>query len=102
MYVDLKVLPFPSAADVSVKPPRLRMADPITELQISVSKDQEQTLSSQGSTKVDGNLNSGTSGSTVLLWYKSGGNKPVTRVQFSFRSEMDGGLNASAVLVYNG
>ncbi|XP_036454025.1 uncharacterized protein LOC118826985 [Colossoma macropomum] len=70
------------------------MAQAITELQVSTNRDEEDKFK-KDFTKVDGNLNSGTSGPEVFLWYKKEGNKPVTRIQFSFRTEMDHALDAS-------
>ncbi|XP_037387459.1 uncharacterized protein LOC119261812 [Pygocentrus nattereri] len=69
--------------------------EPINEIQISVSEEEEIQLNNDGFTRVDGNLNSGTTGPDVFLWYKKGGNNPVTRIQSSYRIEMNEGLTAS-------
>ncbi|XP_036455049.1 uncharacterized protein LOC118827718 [Colossoma macropomum] len=37
----------------------------------------------------------------AFLWYKRGSDKPVTRIQFSFRKEMDEGLSASGFTKIN-
>ncbi|XP_036418600.1 uncharacterized protein LOC118802218 [Colossoma macropomum] len=71
------------------------MAQAITELQVSISRDEEDKFEKQGFSKVDGNLNSGTSGPDVFLWFKKQGDRPITRIQFSFRKEMDSILSAA-------
>ncbi|XP_037387825.1 uncharacterized protein LOC119261889 [Pygocentrus nattereri] len=71
------------------------MTQAITELQVSTNMKKEEDLKKQGFTKVDGNLNSGTTGPEVFLWYKKGGVKSVTRIQCSYRNEMNDGLGAA-------
>ncbi|KAK9963819.1 hypothetical protein ABG768_006988 [Culter alburnus] len=71
------------------------MADgqPITKLEISNSKDDEITFGAQGYKLVNVNLNEGTGGNQVLLWYKKEcGKRPVTRIEFSFTDRMKSGL----------
>ncbi|KAI4886174.1 hypothetical protein NFI96_005962 [Prochilodus magdalenae] len=86
-------------------PPEPRMASinnqPITEIQISLNKDQEDKLERAGFTRVPGDLNSGTAGPVELLWYKRGHSRAVTRIQFSFREEMNEGLTASGFTKIN-
>ncbi|ROI26834.1 hypothetical protein DPX16_23852 [Anabarilius grahami] len=65
----------------------------ITKLNISTTKDEEEILGAQGYQLINVNLNQGTGGSQVLLWYKKEcGNKPVTRIQTSFSNDMKSGL----------
>ncbi|XP_065118408.1 uncharacterized protein [Paramisgurnus dabryanus] len=65
----------------------------ITKLNVSCSKEEEETLGKQGYQFINVNLNEGTSGNRVLLWFKKEcGQSPVTRIQFSFNDQMKSGL----------
>ncbi|KAI2644471.1 putative inactive dual specificity protein phosphatase-like [Labeo rohita] len=65
----------------------------ITKLNVSTSKDEEEILAAQGYQFINVNLNQGAGGNQVLLWYKKErGNRPVTRIQFSFKDSMKSGL----------
>ncbi|KAL6466288.1 hypothetical protein MHYP_G00264210 [Metynnis hypsauchen] len=63
----------------------------ITEIKICDSEREERELAGKGFTRVEGNLNRDAA-RPVTLWYKRGGDNPITRIQFSFRREMPDGL----------
>ncbi|XP_076737475.1 uncharacterized protein LOC143415999 [Maylandia zebra] len=63
----------------------------ISELQVSLNKAEEFEYQEQGFIKIFVNLNEGTKGSPVYLWYKKG-NVAITRIQISFNNEMTKGL----------
>ncbi|XP_054459630.1 uncharacterized protein LOC129095274 [Anoplopoma fimbria] len=67
------------------------MTTNISELAVSLNSGDENTLLSQGFTKVKVNLNDGTEGNIIYLWYKCG-QDPITRVQLTFNYEMGVGL----------
>lgn len=67
------------------------MAAYISFLDVSLDKDDEQSLQNQGFKKIPGNLNQGTGGNAIYLWYKCGP-APVTRLQASFNDDMSDGL----------
>lgn len=67
----------------------------ITKLDVSTSKEDEERLRAQGYQIINVDLNEGTRAGhpRVFIWYKKeDGAKPVTRIQFSFNSEMKTGL----------
>ncbi|KAI7811108.1 uncharacterized protein LOC130552348 [Triplophysa rosa] len=69
------------------------MAKQITKLDVSTSNEEKEILAAQGYKFINVDLNEGTGGNQVLLWYKKEcGNKPVTRIQFSFFNDMKSGL----------
>ncbi|XP_048042541.1 uncharacterized protein LOC125266126 [Megalobrama amblycephala] len=66
---------------------------PITKLKISTCKAEEEILRAQDYHLINVDLNNGTGGNRVLLWYKKeSGNRPVTRIEFSFTDQMKSGL----------
>lgn len=67
----------------------------ITELKVSLKVEQHSDLRAQGYISVPGNLNQGTSGNKIHLWYKRGGGKKITRIQLSFDNEMTNGLKSA-------
>nr|XP_055050316.1 uncharacterized protein si:dkey-30j10.5 [Misgurnus anguillicaudatus] len=76
----------------------------ITKLDVSICKEDEDRLKDQGYQIVNVDLNEGTKAghNRVFLWYrKESGAKPVTRIQFSFNSEMKTGLAAAKYEVIN-
>lgn len=74
----------------------------ITKLNVSTSKDEEEILSAQGYQLINVDLNEGTGGKQVFLWYKTEcGNKPVTRIQFSFFNNMKSGLADAGFTLVN-
>lgn len=69
------------------------MAKQITKLAASVSNEEKEILGAQGYKFINADLNEGTGGNQVLLWYKTeSGKKPLTRIQFSFFNDMKSGL----------
>lgn len=65
----------------------------ITKLNVSSSKEEEEILGGQGYHRIDVNLNEGTPGKQVFLWFKKVCDQsPVTRIQFSFNNQMKSGL----------
>ncbi|KAM9391973.1 uncharacterized protein KZ484_003491 [Pholidichthys leucotaenia] len=68
------------------------MSQYITDLQVSLDKTQEDDLRAQGFTPLKGDLNKGTTGNPVYLWYKKSSDQPITRIQFSFIEGMDTSL----------
>lgn len=68
------------------------MAGYITELQVSWNKDDEETFSKQGFSKIPVNLNQGAGGNIIYLWYKKGMGAGISTIQFSFSQEMTNGL----------
>lgn len=68
------------------------MPEYITELQVSWNKDDEEIYSKQGFSKIPVNLNQGTVGNIIYLWYKKGMGPGITNIQFSFSQEMTNGL----------
>ncbi|XP_051715976.1 uncharacterized protein LOC127494270 [Ctenopharyngodon idella] len=68
-------------------------AQQITKLNVSTCKNEEEILRAQGYHVINVNLNEGTGGNRVLLWYKKvSGETPVTRIEFSFTDKMKSGL----------
>ncbi len=66
---------------------------PITKLNVSTTKDEEEILGAQGYQLISVDLNEGTGKNRVFLWYKKEcGNRAVTRIQFSFNDSMKSGL----------
>ncbi|XP_050956294.1 uncharacterized protein LOC127157096 [Labeo rohita] len=62
---------------------------PITKLNVSTSKDEEEILRAHGYQHINADLNDGTGKNRVFIWYKKEcGNRPVTRIQFSFNDGM--------------
>ncbi|KAL7836080.1 hypothetical protein AOLI_G00273640 [Acnodon oligacanthus] len=101
----VKYIHFIAATLLHQNPSKPTMASihnqPITEIQISLTKEQEDKLERAGFTKVPGDLNSGTSGPLEFLWYRRGTSRAVTRIQFSFMEEMNEGLTASGFTLIN-
>ncbi|KAG9261629.1 hypothetical protein AMEX_G25214 [Astyanax mexicanus] len=64
-------------------------------IQISISPQDEEKFKNKHYTKVQGDLNSGTSGKPMLIWYKKESLSSINRIQFSFRPEMEAGLTAA-------
>ncbi|XP_067266312.1 uncharacterized protein [Chanodichthys erythropterus] len=68
-------------------------AQPITKLDVSTCKDEEQKFSAQGYQFINVNLNQGAGGNQIFLWFKKEcGNRPVTRIEFSLNAAMKPGL----------
>ncbi|KAK9963848.1 hypothetical protein ABG768_007009 [Culter alburnus] len=66
---------------------------PITKLEVSISKDEEEHFTNQGYQLINVDLNEGAYGNKVFLWYKKEyGKSPVTRIEFSFTDRMKSGL----------
>ncbi len=66
---------------------------PITKLNVSTTKDEEEILGAQGYQLISVDLTEGTGKTRVFLWYKKEcGNRAVTRIQFSFNDSMKSGL----------
>ncbi|XP_033973293.1 uncharacterized protein LOC117472234 [Trematomus bernacchii] len=65
----------------------------ISELEVSQNAADEEDLVEKGFTKIDGNLNEGTGGYAIRLWYKRG-SEAITKVQVSFNVEMAKGFPA--------
>ncbi|KAL7838979.1 hypothetical protein SRHO_G00256370 [Serrasalmus rhombeus] len=74
-------------------PPKGKMEQPITAVEISFGRDQQIQLIQEQFTKLEINLN--TEEMPVFLWYKRGSENLITRIQFSFREEMIHGLQNS-------
>ncbi|KAJ4938869.1 hypothetical protein JOQ06_028335 [Pogonophryne albipinna] len=68
------------------------MSTYISELQVSLNAAEELNLKKRGFNIIDGNLNEGTGGNYIRLWYKHG-SVPITKVQVSFNNNMADGLN---------
>lgn len=69
------------------------MANYISDLEVSRDQDEEQNLKSQGFDKVNVDLNKGAGGNQIYLWYKKESSlPPITRVQFTFNTDMAVGL----------
>ncbi|XP_051715975.1 uncharacterized protein LOC127494269 [Ctenopharyngodon idella] len=74
----------------------------ITKLNVSTCKDEEEILGAQGYQLINVNLNEGTGGNRVLLWYKKeSGKRPVTRIEFSFTDKMKSGLADAGYTLVN-
>ncbi|XP_026199619.1 uncharacterized protein si:dkey-30j10.5 [Anabas testudineus] len=69
------------------------MSQYITELQVSLTEAEEERLEDHDFTKISVNLNQGTNGNRIYLWYKRGNENPITRIQFSFTDDMNQGLS---------
>lgn len=67
----------------------------ITDLKVPLSKDEEDNLRAEGYLSVPGNLNKGTSGKKIHLWYKRGSNNGITAIQSSFNNAMSDGLHSA-------
>ncbi|KTG06785.1 hypothetical protein cypCar_00027088 [Cyprinus carpio] len=66
---------------------------PVTKLNVSTTKDEEEILAANGYQLINSDLSEGTGKKQVYLWYKKEhGLKPVTRIQFSFTDKMKSGL----------
>ncbi|KAK9963852.1 hypothetical protein ABG768_007013 [Culter alburnus] len=77
-------------------------AQQITKLNVSTRKDEEENLRAQGYQFINVNLNEGAGGNRVLLWFKKEcGNRPVTRIEFSFTDRMKPGLADAGYEVVN-
>ncbi|KAK9963853.1 hypothetical protein ABG768_007014 [Culter alburnus] len=77
-------------------------AQQITKLDVSTSQEEEQILGAQGYHLINVNLNEGARGNQVLLWFKKeSGNRPVTRIEFSFIDRMKSGLADAGYEVVN-
>ncbi|XP_033975885.1 uncharacterized protein LOC117474003 [Trematomus bernacchii] len=63
------------------------MASYISQIDASLNAADEKKLQSEGFEKIDVDVNKGTAGSPVYIWFKRG-STPITRVQFSFADEM--------------
>ncbi|XP_031151321.1 uncharacterized protein LOC116046981 [Sander lucioperca] len=63
----------------------------ISQLDVSINEAEEQELQSQGFKKIYVDLNKGSGGNYIYLWYKKG-SVPITRVQFTFNDDMAVGL----------
>ncbi|XP_055369334.1 uncharacterized protein LOC114866988 [Betta splendens] len=68
------------------------MAEYITDLEVSLTVAEESLYRDQGYTQLPGNLNSGTKGKQIFLWFKKGKADAITRIQFSFCRDMTLGL----------
>ncbi|XP_019209287.1 uncharacterized protein LOC109198108 [Oreochromis niloticus] len=68
------------------------MPEYITELQVSWNEDDEEKFTKEGFSKIPVNLNKGTGGNTIYLWYKKGTGSGISTIQFSFSQEMTNGL----------
>ncbi|XP_049326465.1 uncharacterized protein LOC111191005 [Astyanax mexicanus] len=69
------------------------MSDAVIE--ISTGPQDEEKFRKEHYTKVQGDLNSGTSGKPMFIWYKKESLSSINRIQFSFRPEMEAGLTAA-------
>ncbi|XP_048044922.1 uncharacterized protein LOC125267389 [Megalobrama amblycephala] len=77
-------------------------AQPITKLNISTTREEEQILGAQGYKFINVNLNEAAGGNQIFLWYKKeSGNRPVTRIEFSFNAAMKPGLTDAGYEVIN-
>lgn len=68
----------------------------INNLAVSVSETEESELRSKGFKKLEGDLNKGSGGPCIYLWYKTGTCDPITRIQLAFTDKMGEGLNSAA------
>lgn len=65
----------------------------ISHLDVSLDEAEEQKLQSQGFKKINVDLNKGSGGKYIYIWYKNGScPAPITRVQVTFNNEMAVGL----------
>ncbi|KAM9744069.1 uncharacterized protein ACNS7B_011370 [Menidia menidia] len=64
----------------------------ITQLDVSLNEAEEKELHHHGFQKIPVNLNEGTTGKKIYLWYKNGSDPGVTRIQTSFSVDMEMGL----------
>lgn len=64
----------------------------ITDLAVSKSLKDENDFRKAGFTVHPGNLNAGSTGYPIHLWYKRGTGPAITRIQFSFTNKMRNGL----------
>ncbi|KAJ4940152.1 hypothetical protein JOQ06_026461 [Pogonophryne albipinna] len=68
------------------------MSSYISELDVSLNEDEERDLLKRGFDKINIDLNKGSGGNFIYLWYKHG-SVPITKVQVSFNDEMVHSLN---------
>ncbi|XP_040920460.1 uncharacterized protein si:dkey-30j10.5 [Toxotes jaculatrix] len=69
------------------------MASYISHLDVSLNTDEEQNLQSQGFKKINVDLNKGSGGNYIYIWYKENScSSPITRIQFTFNDDMAIGL----------
>uniref|UniRef100_A0A1A8ITF5 Si:dkey-30j10.5 n=1 Tax=Nothobranchius kuhntae TaxID=321403 RepID=A0A1A8ITF5_NOTKU len=71
---------------------KLEMAKYITDIDVSLNKDEETHLRKHGFLQIHTDLNSGADGAPIFLWYKTSDCPAITRIQFSFNHEMSKGL----------
>ncbi|XP_010867289.4 uncharacterized protein LOC105009562 isoform X2 [Esox lucius] len=64
----------------------------ITDIDVSIYPHQEQALTNKGFKIINVDLNKGTSGNHIYLWYKEGSSNPITRLQVTFKDDMQNGL----------
>lgn len=65
----------------------------ITHLDVSFNTDEEQNLQAHGYLKINVDLNKGSGGKYIYIWYKKeGGAPPITRLQVTFNDDMAVGL----------
>ncbi|KAL0979767.1 hypothetical protein UPYG_G00189380 [Umbra pygmaea] len=74
----------------------------ITDIAVSTDANQKQGLSNQHFKMINVDLNKGTKGNPVYLWYKKGTTKPITRLQAAFTDEMKSGLTKAGYHHVNG
>ncbi|KAL0979768.1 hypothetical protein UPYG_G00189400 [Umbra pygmaea] len=74
----------------------------ITDIAVSTDANQEQGLSNQHFKMINVDLNKGTKGNPVYLWYKKGTTNPITRLQAAFTDEMKSGLTKAGYHHVNG
>nr|XP_015815891.2 uncharacterized protein si:dkey-30j10.5 isoform X2 [Nothobranchius furzeri] len=64
------------------------MAKYITDIDVSLNKDEETHLRKHGFLQIHTDLNSGADGAPIFLWYETSDCPAITRIQFSFNHEM--------------
>lgn len=74
------------------------MPENITDLDVSLNEADESGLLERGFSKINVDLNNGAGANHIYLWYKTGQNAPITRIQFSFNYEMTKGLTEEGYL----
>lgn len=73
----------------------LELSQYITDLAVSINDDGVRNLEDKGFEQIDINLNEGVTGNFIYLWYKTGNEAPITRIQFSFTDDMVEGLTSA-------
>ncbi|KAM4575687.1 uncharacterized protein PAE49_006116 [Odontesthes bonariensis] len=78
------------------------MTGSIIEIKVSMNVAEEEQLRKQGFTQNPVNLNIGTSGFNIYLWYKRGSGAPITRIQVSYDEAMTGSLKTNRYMKVKG